>query len=43
MPEAVIGEWCVQQVKRVVIIGTSVIFFGTTLTMKTKLGTSSLS
>lgn len=26
------------QVKRVVIIGTSVIFFGTTLTMKTKLG-----
>ena len=26
------------QVKRVVIIGTSVVFFGTTLTMKTKMG-----
>ena len=26
------------QVKRVVIIGTSVIFFGTTLSMKTKIG-----
>jgi len=28
-------------VKRVVIIGTSVVFFGTTLTMKTKLGAPS--
>ena len=26
------------QVKRVVIIGTSVVFFGTTLTLKTKIG-----
>jgi hypothetical protein len=30
---------CINQVKRVVIIGTSVLFFGTTLSMKTKIGT----
>lgn len=29
---------CITQVKRVVIIGTSVLFFGTTLSMKTKIG-----
>ena len=29
---------CITQVKRVVIIGTSVLFFGTSLSMKTKIG-----